>query len=165
VEDDNMKVSIIMGSDSDLPTMKDTAKILEEFGIKYEIKILSAHRTPEELKQYIKQAEENGTEVFIAAAGGAAHLAGVIAAYTTLPVVGVPMDSPLMGFDSILSMLQMPPGIPVGVMSKGSWGAKNAGIFAAQILSLKYPELKEKLKQYKQKMASNVLEKNKNITL
>jgi 5-(carboxyamino)imidazole ribonucleotide mutase len=160
-----MKVSIIMGSDSDLPTMKDTAKTLEEFGIKYEIKILSAHRTPEELKQYINQAEENGTEVFIAAAGGAAHLAGVIAAYTTLPVVGVPMDSPLMGFDSILSMLQMPPGIPVGVMSKGSWGAKNAGIFAAQILSLKYPELKEKLKQYKQKMAKKVMEKNKEIKL
>ena len=160
-----MKVSIIMGSDTDLPTMKDTAKTLEEFGIQYEVKILSAHRTPHQLKEYIKQAEETGTEVFIAAAGGAAHLAGVVAAYTTLPVIGVPMDSPLMGFDSILSMLQMPPGIPVGVMSKGSWGAKNAAIFATQILSLKYPELKEKLKQYKQKMANSVLEKNKNISL
>jgi len=160
-----MKVSIIMGSDSDLPTMKDTAKTLEEFGIQYEIKILSAHRTPEQLKEYIKQAEETGTEVFIAAAGGAAHLAGVVASYTTLPVIGVPMDSPLMGLDSILSMLQMPPGIPVGVMSKGLWGAKNAAIFAVQILSLKYPELKEKLQQYKQKMVSNVLEKNKDIVL
>jgi len=154
-----------MGSDSDLPTMKDTAKTLEEFGIQYEIKILSAHRTPEQLKEYIKQAEETGTEVFIAAAGGAAHLAGVVASYTTLPVIGVPMDSPLMGLDSILSMLQMPPGIPVGVMSKGLWGAKNAAIFAVQILSLKYPELKEKLQQYKQKMVSNVLEKNKDIVL
>jgi len=160
-----MKVSIVIGSDSDMPVMEDAVKILDEFRITYELKILSAHRTPEELRSYVKEAEDSGTELFIAAAGGAAHLAGVIAAYTTLPVIGVPMDSPLMGFDSILSMLQMPPGVPVGVMSKGSWGAKNAGIFAAQILSLKYPELKEKLKQYKQKMASNVLEKNKNVAL
>ena len=160
-----MKISVIIGSDSDLPTMKDTVKILDEFCISYEVKILSAHRTPDELKKYVKEAEDNGTELFIAAAGGAAHLAGVIAAYTTLPVIGVPMDSPLMGFDSILSMLQMPPGIPVGVMSKGSWGAKNAAIFATQILSLKYPELKEKLKKYKQKMVDDVLEKNKNISL
>ncbi len=153
-------VSIIIGSDSDLPTMKDTAKILDEFNVGYEIKILSAHRTPEELKEYIKQKEQQGTEVFIAAAGGAAHLAGVIASYTTLPVIGVPMDSPLNGFDSILSMLQMPPGVPVAVVSKGSWGAKNSAILAVQILAIKYPELKEKLKQYKIKMAEAVIQKN-----
>ncbi len=158
-------VSIIMGSDSDLPTMKDTAKTLEEFGVGYEIKILSAHRTPDNLKEYIKQAEQQGTELFIAAAGGAAHLAGVVAAYTTLPVIGVPMDSPLNGFDSILSMLQMPPGVPVAVVSKGSWGAKNSAILAVQILSLKYPEFKEKLSQYKTKMAQTVIEKNKNINI
>ncbi|MEN3013534.1 MAG: 5-(carboxyamino)imidazole ribonucleotide mutase [Endomicrobiia bacterium] len=153
-------ISIIMGSDSDLPTMKDTAKTLEEFEVGYEIKILSAHRTPDDLKEYIKQAEQTGIELFIAAAGGAAHLAGVIAAHTTLPVIGVPMESPLNGFDSILSMLQMPPGVPVAVVSKGSWGAKNSAILAIQILSLKYPELKEKLKQYKQKMAESVRQKN-----
>lgn len=158
-------VSIIMGSDTDLPTMKDTAKTLDEFGVGYEIKILSAHRTPDDLKEYIKQAEQNGVEVLIAAAGGAAHLAGVVAAHTTLPVIGVPMDSPLNGFDSILSMLQMPPGVPVAVVSKGSWGAKNSAILAVQILSLKYPELKEKLTQYKIKMANTVREKNKNISL
>lgn len=154
-------ISIIMGSDSDLPTMKDTAKTLDEFGVGYEIKILSAHRTPDDLKEYIKQAEQQGIEIFIVAAGGAAHLAGVIAAYTTLPVIGVPMDSPLNGFDSILSMLQMPPGVPVAVVSKGNWGAKNSAILAIQILSLKYSELKEKLNQYKLKMAESVREKNK----
>lgn len=158
-------ISIIIGSDSDLPTMKDTAKTLDEFGVGYEIKILSAHRTPDDLKEYIKQAEQQGIEIFIAAAGGAAHLAGVIAAYTTLPVIGVPMDSPLNGFDSILSMLQMPPGVPVAVVSKGSWGAKNSAILAVQILSLKYPELKEKLKLYKQKMAESVRQKNKEIQI
>ena len=160
-----MKISIIMGSYSDVPIMKDAVEILDKFCISHEVKILSAHRTPEELRKYVKEAEDSGTELFITAAGGAAHLAGVIAAYTTLPVIGVPMDSPLMGFDSILSMLQMPPGVPVGVMSKGSWGAKNAALFAAQILSLKYPELKEKLRQYKQKMANSVLEKNRDINL
>lgn len=158
-------ISIIMGSDSDLPTMKDTAKTLDEFGVGYEIKILSAHRTPDDLKDYIKQAEQKGIEIFIAAAGGAAHLAGVIAAYTTLPVIGVPMDSPLNGFDSILSMLQMPPGVPVAVVSKGSWGAKNSAILAIQILSLKYSELKEKLNQYKLKMAESVRQKNNAIQI
>lgn len=158
-------ISIIIGSDSDLPIMKDTAKTLDEFGVGYEIKILSAHRTPEDLKDYIKQAEQQGIEIFIAAAGGAAHLAGVIAAHTTLPVIGVPMDSPLNGFDSILSMLQMPPGVPVAVVSKGSWGAKNSAILAIQILSLKYSELKEKLNQYKLKMAESVRQKNNAIQI
>lgn len=158
-------ISIIIGSDSDLPTMKDTAKTLDEFGVGYEIKILSAHRTPDDLKDYIKQAEQQGIEIFIAAAGGAAHLAGVIAAYTTLPVIGVPMDSPLNGFDSILSMLQMPPGVPVAVVSKGIWGAKNSAILAIQILSLKYSELKEKLNQYRLRMAESVRQKNNAIQI
>jgi phosphoribosylaminoimidazole carboxylase PurE protein len=153
-------VGIVMGSDSDLPVMQETAKILETFGIHYDITISSAHRSPDLTASYAKNAAKKGFEVIIAGAGAAAHLAGVIASKTTLPVIGVPIDSSsLKGLDSLLSTVQMPSGVPVATMSLGKTGAKNAAIFAIQILSLKYPELKKKLTSFKKRLATEVSKK------
>ena len=143
-----MKVGIIMGSDSDLKIMKDAAEILNEFGIEYDMTVCSAHRCPDKVAQYAKTAKESGFGVIIAGAGGAAHLAGVIAAMTTLPVIGVPiLSKSLGGADSLYSMVQMPSGIPVATVAID--GAKNAGILAAQILGIANPQISEKIKQYK----------------
>ncbi|HIE26164.1 TPA: 5-(carboxyamino)imidazole ribonucleotide mutase [Candidatus Poribacteria bacterium] len=150
-------VSIIMGSDSDLDVMKETAKVLEEFEIPFEMTISSAHRSPARTIEYASNASKRGVEIIIAGAGRAAHLAGVIAAHTTLPVIGVPIDSgPLSGVDALYSIVQMPAGVPVATMAIGSGGARNAGILAAQILALKYPSLKAKLEVYKSKLAEGV---------
>jgi 5-(carboxyamino)imidazole ribonucleotide mutase len=159
--EDNMRVSILMGSDSDFNVMVEAAKILKNFSIDFEIRVISAHRTPEKLHEYVKQAESSGIEVFIAGAGGAAHLAGVIASLTNLPVIAVPIETKLGGLDSLLSMVQMPSGIPVATVSIN--GAKNAGILATQILSIKYSELKEKLKAYRENMKEEVNKKDEDI--
>ncbi|PMP69183.1 MAG: 5-(carboxyamino)imidazole ribonucleotide mutase [Thermodesulfobacterium geofontis] len=157
-----MKVGILMGSDSDLPVMKETAEILESFDIPYEISIISAHRTPEKALEYAKTAEERGLEVIIAGAGGAAHLPGVIASLTTLPVIGVPIKSKTLdGLDSLLSIVQMPAGIPVATVAINN--AKNAALLAVHILSIKYPELKEKLKNYREDLKKIVIEKNEKL--
>lgn len=154
-------VGIVMGSDSDLGIMQEAAKLLEGFGIKYEITALSAHRTPDRAHEYTKTAKERGLKVIIAGAGGAAHLAGVLAASTTLPVIGVPIHSKLDGIDSFVSTLQMPPGIPVATMAID--GAKNAGLLAVQILATADETLAQKLMDYKQKMADQVNEKAKKL--
>ena len=157
-------VSVIMGSDSDLDTMKETMHFLKEFGIPYEVKILSAHRSPGMASTFAKTAEKRGIKIVIAAAGGAAHLAGVIASHTILPVIGVPMDTKaLKGIDSLLSTVQMPSGIPVATVAIGKAGAKNAAILAAQILGLNDPLLKKGLKTLKKELIKVV--KNKNKTL
>lgn len=156
------KVLILMGSDSDFDTMKKAAKVLKEMGIPFELDVCSAHRTPDRAKKYAEEAEARGIEVIIAAAGMAAHLAGFIAAHTTLPVIGVPVASgALNGFDSLLSTVQMPPGIPVATVAIN--GAENAGWLACQILSLKYPDIKEKVKQKRKEMYNKVLEKSEKI--
>jgi phosphoribosylaminoimidazole carboxylase PurE protein len=158
------KVLILMGSDSDLSVMEEAAKILEQFNISYEMTVSSAHRTPERTVRLIRNAEKNGIEVIIAGAGAAAHLAGVIASHTVLPVIGVPIDSsPLKGIDALYSTVQMPPGIPVAAMAIGKAGAKNAAIFAVQILGIKDPIITSSLKDHRKKMASDVLKKAKKV--
>lgn len=154
------RVAIVMGSESDLPIMNEASKILEKFNIAYEVKIASAHRSPGLVNAFSKGAEEAGLEVIIAGAGGAAHLPGVIAAETVLPVIGVPIDSsPLKGFDSLLSIVQMPGGVPVATMAVGVAGAKNAALFAIQILSRKDKTVLSRLKQYKSDMAEAIEKK------
>ncbi|MDN5331247.1 MAG: 5-(carboxyamino)imidazole ribonucleotide mutase [Tepidanaerobacteraceae bacterium] len=151
-------VGIIMGSDSDLPVMQEAAKILEEFGIDFELTIVSAHRTPERMFDYAKNCDKRGIEVIIAGAGGAAHLPGMVASITPLPVIGVPVKtSSLQGMDSLLSIVQMPPGVPVATVAINN--AKNAGILAAEILGIKYPEIKKKVAEYKERMRKEVEEK------
>jgi len=157
-------VGIIMGSDSDLEVMKEAAKILDKFEIGYEMNIISAHRTPDMAHDYAVNAEGSGLEVIIAGAGGAAHLAGVIASLTTLPVIGVPMHTQsLGGMDSLLSTAQMPSGVPVATMAIGKAGAKNAAILAAQILGTKSSDTREKVNSYKKEIAEQVMEKNKRL--
>lgn len=152
------KVAVVMGSKSDLPVMESCTKTLDEFGVPYDVKVLSAHRTIDEVIRFCERAEEE-YEVIIAAAGYAAHLAGVIAAKTMLPVIGVPLDaSPLKGIDSLLSIVQMPGGIPVATVTIGKAGAKNAAVLAVEIMAIKYPELKEKLRNYREEMKRKVLE-------
>jgi phosphoribosylaminoimidazole carboxylase PurE protein len=154
-------VGIIMGSDSDLPMMSEAVKALEKFGIAYEIEIMSAHRTPARAHEYATTALKRGLKVLIAAAGAAAHLAGVIAANTTLPVIGVPMGtSSLNGLDALLSTVQMPGGIPVATMAIDKAGAMNAAIFAAEILGLSDPAIAKKLVEHKEDLAKGVEEKN-----
>lgn len=156
------KVLILMGSDSDFEVMKKAAKILRDLNVPFELDVCSAHRTPDRAKRYAEEAEERGIEVIIAAAGMAAHLAGFIAAHTTLPVIGVPVSSgALNGFDALLSTVQMPPGIPVATV--GVNGSENAGWLACEILSIKYPELREKLKIKRKEMYNKVLEKSEKI--
>jgi 5-(carboxyamino)imidazole ribonucleotide mutase len=146
-----------MGSDSDLPVMAEAAKILKAFGIPYEMTVSSAHRTPKRTSEYAQSAEGRGIKVIIAGAGSAAHLAGFIAAETTLPVIGVPVDSsPLNGLDSLLSTVQMPGGVPVASMAIGKAGAKNAGLFAAQILAVSDPKLRDALKAHREDMARQI---------
>ncbi|MBH15250.1 MAG: 5-(carboxyamino)imidazole ribonucleotide mutase [Cytophagia bacterium] len=151
------KVGIIMGSKSDYPVMNEAAKVLEDFDIEYEINIVSAHRTPEKMMDYSKKAHLNGISVIIAGAGGAAHLPGMVASNSSLPVIGVPIKSrnSIDGWDSVLSILQMPAGVPVATVALD--GAKNAGILAAQILSVSDKNLSEKIKQYKTDLADKVL--------
>lgn len=145
-------VGIIMGSDSDWPTMKPAAEILDEFAVPFEARVVSAHRTPADMAEYGASAEGRGLRVVIAGAGGAAHLPGMIASYTVLPVIGVPVQSKaLSGVDSLLSIAQMPPGVPVATVAIGA--GKNAGILAASILGLQSPELREKLRAFKEGMA------------
>jgi 5-(carboxyamino)imidazole ribonucleotide mutase len=157
------KVGIIMGSDSDLPVMEEAAKILEEFGVSYEITIVSAHRTPERMFRYAQEAESRGIEVIIAGAGGAAHLPGMVASITPLPVIGVPVkSSALQGLDSLLSIVQMPPGVPVATVAIN--GARNAGILAAEILGIKYPEVRERVRAYKESLRKMVEEKAEHLT-
>lgn len=151
------KIAIIMGSKSDLETVKQTAQILEDFKVGFQLKVLSAHRTPKELAEYATVLEKSGIRIVIAAAGGAAALAGVIASYTTLPVISIPIETKsLKGLDSLLSTVQMPPGIPVACMSIGSWGAKNAAIFALEILALEDKKVKSKLIAYRRQMAKEI---------
>ncbi len=154
----NPQVAILMGSRSDAEIMRATAKILDEFEIPYEMRVLSAHRTPNETRTYVENAESRGIEVLIAGAGFAAHLAGTLAAYSILPVIGVPIDSsPLAGVDALYSTVQMPGGIPVATMTIGKAGAKNAGLFAVQILSRKDPILVDKLRDYRDRMRKGIL--------
>jgi 5-(carboxyamino)imidazole ribonucleotide mutase len=153
------KVSVVMGSDSDLPVIKKCLAMLDKFGVPYEAHVISAHRTPAQAEALAKGAEENGVGVIIAAAGKAAHLGGVLAAYTTLPVIGLPIKSSTMdGLDSLLSIVQMPKGIPVATVAID--GAENAGILATQILALSDEALAAKLKQYKIDMANEVMAKD-----
>lgn len=154
-------VGIVMGSDSDYPVMSETAKMLEKFGIGYEIEVVSAHRTPARAHEYATTAASRGLKMVIAAAGAAAHLAGVMAANTTLPVIGVPMGtSSLNGMDALLSTVQMPGGIPVATMAIDKAGAVNAAIFAAQVLALSDPEIARKIVAHKEDLARSVAEKN-----
>ena len=146
----NIKVAIIMGSESDAEEMKPASEVLNELGIKNESRVISAHRTPDRLREYILNAEKNGVKIFIGGAGMAAALPGVIAAHTHLPVLGVPIESKsLKGMDSLLSIAQMPPGIPVGTLAIGSAGSKNAGLLAAAILAVSDQEIENKLKDYR----------------
>ena len=156
------KAAVIMGSDSDFPVVKKCIVMLKKFGIEADVNVISAHRTPDAAAEYAKSARENGIDIIIAAAGKAAHLAGVLAAFTTLPVIGIPMkSSTLDGLDSLLSMVQMPKGIPVANVAID--GADNAGILAAQILALKYDRITPLLEQFKKDMADEVAKKNESI--
>lgn len=157
-----MKVAIIMGSDSDFPVVEKGYNILKNFGVVVDVRVLSAHRTPDEAISFAKNAEVNGYEVIIGAAGKAAHLPGVIAGCTPLPVIGIPVkSSELDGIDALYSIVQMPPGVPVATVAIN--GAENAALLAIQILSVKYEELRTKFKVYKQQMAEKVFEKNKKL--
>lgn len=157
-------VSVVMGSDSDLPVMTEAAKILEEFGIGYELVLTSAHRTPERTTKFAKAAAGRGVKIIIVGAGAAAHLAGVIASQTMLPVIGVPIDATsLHGLDALLSTVQMPGGIPVATMAVGKAGAKNAALFAVRFLALENEAFKSRLAAYIKKMASDVAKKHKNL--
>jgi|TARA_Y100001970_G_scaffold124192_1_gene153831 5-(carboxyamino)imidazole ribonucleotide mutase len=152
----NPTVGVIMGSKSDWDVMKNTCDIFKLFKIKYDVRVISAHRTPKRLERFISEAERNNYEVIIAAAGGAAHLAGVTAALTTIPVLGVPMPSVTDGIDSLLSTVQMPAGVPVATLAIGKAGAKNSALFAIAILSRKYPAISQKLKKYRSDFENNI---------
>lgn len=157
-------VSIVMGSDSDLEIMQEASKALTEFGIASEIQVLSAHRSPQLVTQFCSELKQRGIKVVIAGAGGAAHLAGVIAAHTTVPVIGVPINSSaLNGLDSLLATVQMPSGIPVATVAIGKPGAINAGILAAQILAVSSSDIESKLVKHKEKLLNSVVEKNSKL--
>ena len=158
-------VGIIMGSDSDAEVMQEAAKMLQQFGVPYEIGVYSAHRSPHRTQEYVRSARARGLKVIIAGAGSSAHLAGVTAAETVLPVIGVPIDSsPLSGFDALMSVVQMPPGVPVATMGVGKSGAANAAILAVQILASSDERLAEKLVEYKAKLEEMVAEKSRKIS-
>jgi len=157
-------VGIIMGSDSDLPIMQEATKVLKQFEIPYEIGVYSAHRSPHRTNEYVRSAKDRGLKLIIAGAGSSAHLAGVTAAETPLPVIGVPIDSsPLLGFDALMSTVQMPPGVPVATMGVGKSGATNAGFFAVQILALSDDQLTRKLVEYKEQLEKTVAEKSRKV--
>ncbi|MGL4971365.1 MAG: 5-(carboxyamino)imidazole ribonucleotide mutase [Cetobacterium sp.] len=152
-----MKIGVIMGSKSDLPTMNECVSILKEFGVEHEVKIVSAHRTPDLMFTYAKEAKSRGIEVIVAGAGGAAHLPGMVASLTDLPVIGVPIESKtLKGIDSLLSIVQMPGGVPVATVAIG--GAKNAGLLAVKILAIKDSELAKKVTTYRENMERMILD-------
>jgi 5-(carboxyamino)imidazole ribonucleotide mutase len=158
---DQIKVAIITGSDSDLPVVSATVKVLEEFKVPYSIHVASAHRTPEKVREYVRDAEKRGAQVFIAVAGMAAALPGVVASETVLPVIGVPMEGKsLAGMDALFSIAQMPPAIPVACVAIGKAGATNAAILAIEILALKNAGRREQLKQYRKKLAQTVMGKD-----
>ncbi len=160
----NIQVAILMGSDSDFPIMKEAYDVCKEFGVECDVRVISAHRTPDVLEKYASSAQAKGIKVFIAGAGGAAHLPGVTAAFTTLPVIGIPIQSKsLNGLDSLLSIVQMPPGVPVATV--GINAAKNAGLLAIEILALSDIKLSAKMKLYKKKLADESLKKNEKIKL
>jgi 5-(carboxyamino)imidazole ribonucleotide mutase len=157
------KIAFILGSDSDYPFIQNGIALLRQFGIPLEIEISSAHRTPERTLQLVRDFEDMGVGVIIAAAGGAAHLPGVVASHTLLPVLGVPMSSPLSGLDSLLSMVQMPAGIPVATFGIGAAGATNAALFAVSLLALNEPLLAEKLQSYRSEQRESVLDKSRKL--
>jgi phosphoribosylaminoimidazole carboxylase PurE protein len=166
MSDERPLVGVVMGSVSDAEVMKGATEMLRELQIPYEARVISAHRTPKQAQEYASSAVERGLHVIIAGAGWAAHLAGFVAAHTTLPVIGVPIDSsPLKGMDSLLATVQMPPGIPVATVSLGEGGAKNAAVLAAEILALKYSPIAEKLTAYREKLTREVLEKGRKLDL
>ena len=145
------KVAVVMGSTSDEAVMNECSKLLERFGIEYEQRVMSAHRTPDKVAEFVRAAKDNGFGVIIAGAGGAAALPGVCAAYTSLPVIGVPLaSSELGGIDALHAIVQMPPGVPVGTMAVGGWGARNAAVYAAQILALSDPAVAQALEAYRE---------------
>ncbi len=153
------KVGIVMGSQSDWPTMKEAADILSQLGVAFEVKIVSAHRTPDRMFHYAENAVKNGLSIIIAGAGGAAHLPGMLAAKTRVPVLGVPVKSSMLsGWDSLLSIVQMPKGIPVGTLAIGPAGAANAGLFAASILALNDPGIAEKLELFRENQSKSIAE-------
>jgi 5-(carboxyamino)imidazole ribonucleotide mutase len=157
-------VGILMGSDSDLPTMGEAAKVLQEFDVPFEIHVSSAHRTPDRVIRFAREADGRGLRVLIAGAGGAAHLAGVVAAHTVLPVIGVPMEGgTLHGLDALLSTVQMPGGIPVATVAIGKAGARNAGLLAIQILALADSRLRRDLLAYRRRMSAQVAEKDRQL--
>ncbi|MDD4878913.1 MAG: 5-(carboxyamino)imidazole ribonucleotide mutase [Candidatus Omnitrophica bacterium] len=160
------RVAVILGSDSDLPTMEEGLKVLKDFKVSFELRIMSAHRSPDLVHDFARSAEKKGIKVVIAAAGGAAHLAGVIASLTRLPVIGVPMEtSSLSGMDSLLSTVQMPYGVPVATMAIGKSGARNASIFALQILGLTDKKIAGELNAFKKRLEADVIAKNKKLKL
>lgn len=162
--DEQPRVAIVMGSDSDLPVMEEAGKSLQELGVPFTMAVASAHRAPDLLRTWIRNVEAQGVRVIIAGAGGAAHLAGVVASETLLPVIGVPLDSsPLHGLDALLSTVQMPGGVPVATVAIGKAGAKNAGILASRILALQDERLAKRLAEYRLKMAKDVENKSKNM--
>ncbi len=157
-----MKVAMVMGSKSDYPVVERAEAVLREFGVEYETRIISAHRTPRIAEEFASKAEEEGIEVLIAAAGKAAHLGGVLAAYTAMPVIGLPIkSSTLDGLDSLLSMVQMPKGVPVATVAID--GAENAALLAVQILSVKYPELRKKMGDYRRKMEEEIIRQDRKL--
>ena len=159
-----LDVALILGSDSDFPKIEGAVEIFKEFGVAHEVRVLSAHRTPEALEIYIEEAQKRGVGVFIGAAGGAAHLPGVIASKTTLPVLGIPIQtSSFNGLDSLLSIVQMPGGVPVAAMPVGSAAGENSALFAIQVLSLRDSSLQDKLKAHRKKQAEQVAEKDKRL--
>lgn len=158
------EIAVIMGSDSDLAVMSETTKMLDEYGIAYETKILSAHRSPGDVAKFAKGARGKGYKIIIAGAGGAAHLAGVVASLTTLPVIGVPMETKeLKGIDSLFSIVQMPSGIPVATVTIGKAGARNAAILALEILAIENPKIEKKLSALKKKLAQTVRKKDHDL--
>jgi phosphoribosylaminoimidazole carboxylase PurE protein len=157
-------VSIVMGSASDLSVMEEAINTLQELNIAFEVMVTSAHRSPERTAHYARNASDRGIEVIIAGAGHGAHLAGVVASYTYLPVIGVPIDSsPLLGLDALLSTVQMPPGIPVATMAVGKSGARNAALFAAQILANKYPEIKKEVSAHRNRLIADLKKRSEVI--
>ncbi|PLX39925.1 MAG: 5-(carboxyamino)imidazole ribonucleotide mutase [Deltaproteobacteria bacterium] len=161
---DNPSVLILMGSDSDYPVLEGAGKFFEKMGVSYEMRVSSAHRTPDRTHALVKEAEEAGVKVFICAAGMAAHLGGVVASLTTKPVIGIPVDaSPLGGMDALLSTVQMPPGVPVATVAVGKAGATNAAVLACQILALSDGALAKKMTEERNDMAASVVEKDKRL--
>jgi len=163
---EHFEIALMIGSSSDYPIIEETINILDKFNINYKIIVSSAHRTPERTKKWVKECEKNGVKIFIVAAGAAAHLPGVVASYTTLPVIGIPVAATVLnGMDALLSIVQMPGGIPVASMAIGKAGAKNAALYAISILSLTNPELKMKLNNYRIEMKDKIIQQSESLKI